>query len=64
MSVRLLRSDLGFCFAFRCDAGCERPEIVALVPIEGGGLLHRCPSCRFDLIVEPLIRDLGWRRAA
>jgi hypothetical protein len=72
MSVRLLRSDLGFAFAFRCDGGCKRPDIVALTLPVGweplrtaqGELLHRCPGCRFDLIVEPLIRDLGWRRAA
>jgi hypothetical protein len=61
-----------FAFGFRCDGGCKRPEIIALVPPAGwealrteqGEILHRCPGCRFDLIVGPLIRDLGWGRAA
>jgi hypothetical protein len=72
VSVRLLRSDLGFAFAFRCDGGCKRPEIVALtlppgwesLPVEGGSLVHRCPDCRFRLLVEPLEADIAWREAA
>jgi hypothetical protein len=71
MSVRLIRSGGGFAFGFRCDGGCSRPEIVALVVPPGwesmptaGGPLHRCLNCRFDLIVEPLLRDLGWEAAA
>ena len=71
MSVQLLRSDLGFAFSFRCDGGCSRPAIIALTLPPGWevmpsteGLVHRCGNCRFDLIVEPLIRDLGWEAAA
>jgi hypothetical protein len=68
--VRLISCAGGFAFGFRCDSGCKRPEIVALVLPAGWerlhtdlGDLHRCPSCRFDLLVEPLLRDLGWEAA-
>jgi hypothetical protein len=72
MSVRLICCGGGFALGFRCDGGCARPEIIALVLPDGweplrtehGELLHRCGNCRFDLIVEPLIRDLRWRDAA
>lgn len=72
MSVRLISSDGGFCFGYRCDGGCDRPEIVALRLPAGwetlrtaqGEILCRCPSCRFDIVVEPLLRDLGWTEAA
>jgi hypothetical protein len=71
MSVRLLRSDLGFAFAFRCDGGCSRPEIIALtvpagweaLPTDGGGLVHRCPDCHFWTLVEALEADFEWREA-
>jgi hypothetical protein len=71
VSVRQISSADGFAFGFRCDGGCKRPEIIALVPPTGWDvmrteqceLLHRCPNCQFDLIVEPLIRDLGWTEA-
>jgi hypothetical protein len=72
MSVRLIASGDGFCFGFRCDGGCSRPEIIALLLPDGweamrteqGDLLHRCMSCRFDLVIEPVLRDLGWEEAA
>ena len=72
MSVRLISCGDSFAFGFRCDAGCKHSEIIALVPssdwetlrTDRGEILHRCPSCRFDLVVEPLLMDLGWRRAA
>ena len=72
MSARLLCADGGFAFSFRCDGGCSRPAIIALtlpggwetLRTEQGEILHRCPGCRFDQIVEPLLRDLGWEAAA
>jgi hypothetical protein len=71
VSVRLIRSDGGFAFGFRCDGGCDRPELIALRPpgwetlrTAQGEMLCRCPGCRFDVIIEPVLRDLGWTEAA
>jgi hypothetical protein len=66
VSVRLLKGDFSFAFAFACDS-CERPQVVALLLPDGweakrganGALRHTCPGCRFTAIVE----ELGWRAA-
>jgi hypothetical protein len=72
VSVRLISSAGGFCFGFRCDGGCSRPEVVALLLRDGwetlrtaeGELLCRCGGCRFDVLVEPLELDFSWPEAA
>jgi hypothetical protein len=72
MSVRLVKTTSEFCFGFRCDGGCGRAELLALtlpagweaLPVAGGALVHRCPDCRFRLLVEPLEADIAWREAA
>ena len=72
MSVRLISSAGGFCFGFRCDGGCSRDEVVALLIPDGwetletveGERLCRCPGCRFNVLVESLELDFGWPEAA